>query len=77
MVISRKSLLPKLVLLKHAASTAMYIIRHYHIAIHAASGIFFRHVQIILKILCNKIKNNYIIFNQNKNAFSKLRVFLS
>ena len=40
LVISCKSLLPKLVLLRHAASTAMYIIRHYHIAIHTASGIF-------------------------------------
>ena len=56
MVISRKSLLPKPVLLKHAASTAMYIIRHYQIAIHAASGIFFCHVQNIEKILCSKME---------------------
>ena len=68
MMISRKSLLPKPVLLMHAASTAMYIIRHYHIAIQAASGIFFCHVQNNLKILCSKTKNNYIIFNQNKVA---------
>ena len=56
MMISRKSLLPKPVLLKHAASTAMYIIRHYQIAIHAASGIFFCHVQNIEKILCSKME---------------------
>ena len=56
MVISRQFLLPKPVLLRHAASTAVYIIRHYQIAIHAASGIFFCHVQNIEKILCSKME---------------------